>query len=84
MVGGPPTGVCEVALPRHCLPSTSELYTAPKLSHVDFRFSQSEPFHKALDIEQKAKFGQKKLALNEINTFFHELTFFAQLVRQRY
>jgi len=31
-------------------------YTAPKLSHVDFSFSQSEPFHKALDNEQKAKF----------------------------
>jgi len=43
------------------------LYTAPKLSHVDFSFSQSWPFHKALDIEQWAKFGQKKLALNKTN-----------------
>jgi len=41
------------------LASKSELYTAPKLSHVDFRFSQPGPFHKALDIEQKAR--QKKL-----------------------
>jgi len=32
------------------LPSTSELETAPKLSHVDFSFSQSVPFYKALDI----------------------------------
>jgi len=46
-----------------CLPSTSELYTAPTLSDVDFSFSESEPFHKALDIEQKAKFGQKRVAL---------------------
>jgi len=30
----------------------SPTYTAPKLSHVDFSFSQSGPFHKALDIEQ--------------------------------
>jgi len=54
---------------HNCLPSTSELYTvtAPKLSHVDFSFSQSGPFHKALDIEQKAKFGQKKLALSKTN-----------------
>jgi len=37
------------------------------MSHVDFSFSQSEPFHKALDIEQKDKFGQKKLALNKNN-----------------
>jgi len=49
------------------LPATSELYAAPKLSHVDFSFSRSGPFHKALDIEQKAKFGQKKLALNKTN-----------------
>jgi len=49
------------------LPSTSELYTAPKLSHVDFSFSQSGPFYKALDIEQKAKFEQKKQALNKNN-----------------
>jgi len=27
-------------------------------------------FHKALDIEQKAKFGQKKLALNKTNKSF--------------
>jgi len=44
---------------------TSELYTAPKLSHVDFSFSRSEPFYKTLNIEQKAIFGQKKLALNK-------------------
>jgi len=37
------------------------------LSHVDFRFSRSEPFYKTLDIEQKAIFGQKKLALNKNN-----------------
>ena len=51
----------------NCLAPTSELYTAPKLSQVDFSFSQSEPFHTALDIDQKAKFGQKKLAPNKIN-----------------
>ena len=38
----------------------------PKLSHVDFSFSQSKPFYKALDIEQKAisdrkSFGQEKI-----------------------
>jgi len=49
------------------LQSTSELYTASKLSHVDFSFSQSGSFHKASNIEQKAKFGQKKLALNKTN-----------------
>jgi len=27
-------------------------HTAPKLSHVNFNFSQSGPFHKSLDIEQ--------------------------------
>jgi len=54
----------------NCLPSTFEVYTAPKLSHVDFSFSQSGSFHKALDIEQKAKFGQKKLALNKTNESF--------------
>jgi len=37
------------------------------MSHVDFSFSQSGPFHKTFDIEQKAKFGQKKLALNKTN-----------------
>ena len=47
--------------------STSDLYTAPKLSHVDFSFSRSERFYKTLDIEQKAIFGQKKLALNKTN-----------------
>jgi len=31
--------------------------------------------HKALDIEQKAKFGQKKLALNKLTNLFNELTF---------
>ena len=51
----------------NCLPPTSELYKAPKLSHVDFSFSRSEPFHKAFAIEQNAKFGQKKLALNKTN-----------------
>jgi len=35
----------------------------------------------ALDFEQKAKFGQKKLALNKTNKSLHELTFFAQLAR---
>jgi len=49
----------------NCLPPISDLYTAPKLSHVDFSFPQSRPFHKALDIDQKANFGQKKLALNK-------------------
>jgi len=29
----------------NCLLSTSELYTAPKLSHVDYIFSQSGLFH---------------------------------------
>jgi len=43
------------------------LYTAPKLSHVDFSFSQSGFFHKGLDIEQYAKFRQKKLAVNKTN-----------------
>jgi len=42
-------------------------HTAPKLSHLNFSFSQSGPFHKALDIEQKAIYGQKKLALNKTN-----------------
>jgi len=37
---------------------------------VDFSFSQSGPFHNGLDIEQKAKFGQKKLALNTTNKSF--------------
>jgi len=68
----------------NCLPSTFEVYTAPKLSHVDFSFSQSGSFHKALDIEQKAKFGQKKLALNKTNESFAWVNIFAQLVRQRY
>jgi len=107
------------------LPSTSELYTAPKFSHVDLIFHSQDiftaiaqpdqnwgrgqicfeskratvlglghrvskhktlrytkifwgngpfgpplgttMFHKALDIEQKSKFGQKKLTLNETN-----------------
>jgi len=43
----------------HCLPSTSQLCTAPKLSHLDFSFSQSVPFHQALDSEQKAKSDKK-------------------------
>jgi len=47
------------------LPSTSELYTAPKLSHVDFNFSQSGPFHKAVDIEQKDKFGTEKASCKQ-------------------
>jgi len=35
-----------------------------------------------LDIEKKAKFGQKKLALKrQTNLFVHELTLFALLVR---
>jgi len=50
---------------NNCLPSTSELYTAPKLPHVEYSFSQSGPFHKALVIKQKSKLGQKKLALNK-------------------
>ena len=55
------------------------------MSRVDFSFSRSEPFYKTLDIEQKAIFGRKKLALNKTNkNLLHELTFFAQLVRQRY
>jgi len=37
------------------------MYTALKLSQVDFSFSQPGPFNEALDIEEKAKFGQKKL-----------------------
>jgi len=36
----------------NCLPSTSEMCAAPKLSHVNFSFSQSGPFHKALVIDQ--------------------------------
>ena len=43
------------------------MYTAPKSSQVDFSFSRSEPFYKTLNIEQKAIFGQKKLALNKTN-----------------
>jgi len=38
-------------------------------------------FHKALDIEQKAKFGQKKLALNKTNKSLSRVNIFAQLVR---
>jgi len=49
------------------LPSASELYTASKLSHVHFNFSQPGHFHKALDTEEKTKFGQEKLALNKTN-----------------
>ena len=30
-------------------------------------FSRSEPFYKTLNIEQKAIFGQKKLAVNKTN-----------------
>jgi len=52
---------------RNRLPPTSELCAASKLSHEDFSFSQSGPSHKALDIEQKAKFGQKKLDLSKTN-----------------
>jgi len=65
------------ALPQRCLPSASELYTTPKLSHVDFSLSQSAPFHKALDIEQNAKCGQKKLALNMINKSLSRVNIFS-------
>jgi len=68
----------------NCLPSTSELYTAPNVSHVDFIFSQSGPFHNALDIEQKAEFGQKKLALNKTNISLAWVNIFALVIWQRY
>ena len=65
-------------------PSTSQLYTTLKLSHTDFSFSQTGPFHKALDSEQKAKFGQIKPALNKTNKSLSWVKIFAQLERQRY
>jgi len=70
--------------PSTCLPSTSQLYTAPKLSHVDFSFSQSGLFYKALDIEKKAKLEQKKLALNITNKSLSWVKVCAHLERQRY
>jgi len=48
------------------MPSTSDRYEAPDFSHIDFSLSvMTMIVTKALDIEQKAKFGKKRVALNQ-------------------
>jgi len=43
----------------NCLPSTSELYTAPKLSLADFSFSQSGLSHRPWTSTRKPNLDRK-------------------------
>ena len=50
----------------NCLPSTYELYTAPKLSHIDFSFSQSGSY-KGLERRTESQIWTESVALNTSN-----------------
>jgi len=45
----------------NCLPSTSELYAAPKFSHIDYSFSQSGPIPNPWRSIRKTNLDRKSL-----------------------
>jgi len=52
------------------MPSTFELYTAPKLSHIDFLVFRSRDRSKSLAHPTESQTVQKKLVLNKTNKSF--------------